>query len=106
MLFSVLTAVLLAQAPKPVVPFTDVTVRDGRVVAGGREFVAVADRISISPDGKRVILWGKDTPAEFVGRPQGQQEFVVAGQRITIDLGAGTLSVVCGGPGQIRMQEK
>jgi hypothetical protein len=62
MLLSLVAAALLAQVPRPELPITDVSARDGKLVVSGKEFEATAARLSISPDGKRVTLLGVLSP--------------------------------------------
>ena len=94
MLLSVLTAVLLAQAPKPALPFTEVFVRDGRIVVGGGAFEAVADQLRVSADGRRVQLLGKDEPVLLVTRSTNQSEHRVTAKQVILHFPDLTLEAV------------
>jgi hypothetical protein len=96
----------LADAPKPAleVPFNDVFVRDGRLVIGGKDFQATADRVNVSPDGKRVLLIGKDNPVELVIRMKGQPANRFVGKKILLNPSEGTLRIE--GAGLVEVREK
>ena len=80
MLYSVLTAVLLAQNPILEIPFMQMSVHDGQVFVQGRKLQARASRIEISPDGSKIELWGTDdTPAFLLFRQSGNE---LSGKRI------------------------
>ncbi len=102
MLLAAVTAILFAQQPE--VPFTDVFVRDGRLVVGGKDFQAVTDRVNVSPDGRRVMLLGKDEPVELVLRVKGRPANRFTGKRIILNPSAGTVHIE--GAGAVELKEK
>lgn len=104
MFLSVLIAVLLTHVPKPEVPFTDVFVHNGRLVVGGKDFQATADRVGVSPDGKRVMLVGKDEPVELVCRLKGQPANRFTGKRIVLNPSEGTMHIE--GSGSLEIRER
>jgi hypothetical protein len=105
MFLSAVAAILIAQAPKPETPITDVFARDGKIVVIGKEFEATASRLSISPDGKRVLLLGGDEPVQLRSRVKGGNGVhLVMGQKITLDTAAGTLEVI--GAGLVEVRQK
>jgi hypothetical protein len=72
-----------APGPAPVLPFTDVFVRDGEVVVVGKDFEATAARLVVSPDGKWLELCGTPArPATLTLRPGERCRSEQAGVRI------------------------
>ena len=99
MLYSVLTAVLLAQNPILEMPFTEMSVQNGQVVVEGKKLQASASRIQISPDGSKLELWGTDdTPAVLVFRQSGNE---LSGKRIVYARTEDKITVEVIGAGKI-----
>ena len=99
MVLTLLTVGLLsfAEAPKPapVIPFTEVVVRNGKLVVLGKDFQATAHRFLVTPDGKHLHLVGTDDePATLASRPDGPHTMMqVSGKRIVFSPSEGTVRV-------------
>ena len=99
MLLSLLVSCLLSVAevskPAPHVLVTEAAVRDGKLFVQGKEFHAIAHRIMVSADGKKLYLVGTDEePARLLCRPNGPQTRMdVSGKHIVFSPSEGTVRV-------------
>jgi hypothetical protein len=90
------------EADRPESPVTEVTAREGRLDIRGKDFMATAHRLTISPDGKRLYLSGSgENPVRLVYRPKGQNaEHRWTGQRIAFSPADGSVQIEGAGRGQ------
>jgi hypothetical protein len=88
---------LEALKPTPVVPFTEVFIRNGQMVIVGSTFEATAGRFILSADGKRLELRGSTRePATFRTHPKGNPKdtlLELSGERIIYSPAEGSFHI-------------